>query len=218
MATKRKPFEPKPETVEAQAIQEAESIERVLTVNGKPIPSEFAHAIPYAQTDQGIAEAKAKPGLRAVTSVVADAWDKALDRKAEAQPWDSYDPFTEAVDSVREPGMTYRMLSDRAHKRRGRRGWETVTDKDGKPVQVSGMTLGKMPTEAAERRNSHYREIGNEQLRTAAEAYELEQAKVIRNANIKGFAPLRTGETVTDSHDHPGMVTEVGIQSHRGQA
>ena len=58
MATKRKPFEPQPEPV-VSGVEEAEGIERVLTVNGKPIPVEFAHAITYAMTDQGQEEARA---------------------------------------------------------------------------------------------------------------------------------------------------------------
>lgn len=218
----RKPYEPKPEPevapADAAAIAEAESIGAppVLTVGGKPIPSDVAHLIPFANTDQGIAERQARPGPTAMVEVVSDQWDKKLQRKEEAQPWDSFDPLTEAVDTVREPGMRYRFLSDRAHKRRGRRGWETVVGQDGKPVTVAGMTLAKMPEQAAERRNKHYRDLGNEQLKTAAEAYELEQTKTIRDARVKGFAPLRAGEVVVDNHAHPGMETEVGIQAQRG--
>jgi hypothetical protein len=112
--------------------------------------------------------------------------------------------------------MEYRFLSDRVSKRRGRRGWDAALDKDGKAVVVAGMTLGKMPTEAAEKRNAHYQEVGNEQLRDAAERYEEGQAKLIREAKVKGLAPLRAGEMLTDSHAHPGMVTPVGFTSSRG--
>lgn len=225
MATKRKPFEPKADAVinsntDLSGVEEAESIERVLTVNGKPIPVEFAHLINFAMTDQGQAEARAndvKNGMKSSGArVTGDAWDKTLQRKTEAQVWDGFDPLKEAVDAVREPGMEYRFLSDRVTKRRGRRGWEAASDADGKPVVVAGMTLGKMSTEAAQKRNSHYQEVGNEMLRDAAERYEEGQTKLIREAKVKGLAPLRAGDTLTDSHAHPGMVTPVGFTSSRG--
>jgi hypothetical protein len=194
-------------------------MERVLTVNGKPIPAEFAHLIHYAMTDQGQAEARALDARDGTKSsgvkVTSDAWDKTLERKADAQVWDSFDPLKEAVDSVREPGKVYRFLSDRVTKRRGTRGWEAVS-KDGAEVKVAGMTLCKMPEAAAEKRNAHYREIGDEMLRETAERYEEDQAKLIRAAKVKGLAPLRAGETLADNHAHPGMVTPVGFQTQRG--
>jgi len=221
MATKRKPFEPKPEAEASVAsIAEAESFDGELTVNGKPIPPEFAHVINYAMTDQGQAEARAKDAARGMTpsgaSVTRDAWDATLEHKAEAQVWDSFDPLEEAVAKVREPGMAYRFLSDRVTKRRGRCGWEAVAGKDGNAVTVAGMTLGKMPIEAADKRNAHYQQVGNEMLRDAAERYEEEQAKLIRQAKVKGLAPLRAGERLNDNHAHPGMVTPVGFQTSRG--
>ncbi len=226
----RKQFVPKAKSLttgnaqtEAEAtIAEAEALEQkeVLTLNGQPIPPEFAHVVNYSMTDQGIAEAaqraasKPKPsGVR----VTGDAWDKSLLRKAEAQVWDSFDPLREAVNEVREPGMTYRFLSDLVHKRRGRRGWEPVLGKDGKPVTVAGMTLGKMPIDVAERRNAHYQAIDTERVQDAAEKFSEDQNRAIRDAGVKGIAPLRTGETLRDNFQHPGMESMVGVHATRGE-
>lgn len=220
MATRKsKPFAPKEETAPVSGVAEAESLEEkvVLTVDGVPIPPEFAHAIPYAMTDQGIAEREANGKPRAMVSVVKDEWDQKLDRKAEAQPWDSFDPLSEAVDGVREPGMAYRFISDRVVNRRGRRGWEIAEDKKGQKIVVAGQTLGKMPIERAAKRNKHYQDAGNDALANAAEQYQLDQAKVIRDAKVRGMAPLRAGERVTDNHSHPGMSIETGIHATRGE-
>src|SRR5437588_12426135 len=130
----RKPFVPKeqgPGAGDRDAIAEADAIDApvVLTVNGKPIPAEFAHAITYSMTDQGQAEARAIDATRPKPSgarVTGDAWDKTLARKADSEVWDSFDPLRDAVDQVREPGMAYRFLSDLNHKRRGRRGSDTA--------------------------------------------------------------------------------------------
>lgn len=224
---KRKAFEPKESALDAKlaqtdaaAIAEADAIDepRILHVSGKPIPPEFAHAITYQMTDEGQAEARAKDAKGPKPSgvqVISGEFERQLERKADAQTWDSFDPLREAVDSVREPGMAYRFLADRSVKRRGRRGWEPVIVK-GDPVKVADMVLAKMPEAKAERRNAHYREIGNERLRDSAAQYEQDQAKAIRDANVKGFAPLRAGEVVADNHDHPGMVIEAGIRTTRG--
>jgi hypothetical protein len=232
---RRKPFEPKigesDPTLEAKlkvaaSIEEAESIDapEVLTVNGHPVPVEFAHLIAREQTDQGIQEKAAqkavngKPKATRGVSVGRGGFDKQLDRKADAEVWDGFDPLTEAVDTVREPGMSYRFISNRVLNRRGRRGWEPANDAEGKPVVVAGMTLGKMPTERAERRNRHYQDLANDQLQNAGQQYELDQAKLIRDAKVKGMAPLRVGERVNDNHQHPGMVTEAGVHVSRGEA
>ena len=225
----RKPFTPKPasapeksldEQLAQSAIAEAESIEEQveLTINGKPIPPEFAHAVVYSMTDQGKAEAQATDALTRPSGaqVLSGPWEKSLQRKADAEVWDGFDPLREAVDAVRQPGMDYRFISDRVLNRRGRRGWEPVTGKDGKPVKVAGMSLGTMPVESAERRNAHYQRVGNDQLETAAQEYELQQSKAIREAKVRGMAPLRVGEEVVDNHAHPGMVTPVGVQTVRG--
>jgi hypothetical protein len=223
MAT-RKPFTPKKpelEPTDAAAIAEAEGIDEqpTLTVDGKPVPVEWAHLINYAMTDQGQAEARAKDATQRLKPSgirFNSKFDRDLEHKAGAEVWDSFDPLREAVDAVREPGMEYRFLSDRAVKRRGRRGWEPVIGKAGDPVKVADMVLGKMPVANVEQRNAHYRELGNEQLREAAERYETGQAKAIRDANVKGFSPLRAGEVVADNHEHPGMVIEAGVRTQRG--
>src|SRR3954470_17985326 len=97
------------------------------TLNGKPIPAEFEHAIPTANTDQGRWDANhAKPKRTGPkVEVVSGEWENSL-RQRRDQPWMGSDPFKEAVDAHREKGFTYRMLSPKVVSKRGLRGWEPV--------------------------------------------------------------------------------------------
>lgn len=189
---------------------------RILTVNGKPLPEGFEHVIPFSATDQGIAERAAK-GPVACVQIVADAWDKTLAHRAQAEPWDSYDPLTEAVDQVREPGFSYRLLSDRVIKRRSLRGWKPCAV-NGDRVKVGDLFVAKMPTHLKERRDAYYRAIGDEQLANAADNYRLDQEKTVRDGGVVGEAmPLPIGSQVKDSAD-PSLAASIGVETRRGTA
>lgn len=217
----RKFTPPAPEDVPAAVTAAAPAADepRVLHVNGKPVPPEWEHAIVYAMTDEGQAEARGRDRARGMTpsgvKVTADTFDKQLQRKANAEVWDSFDPLKEAVDQVREPGFSYRALSPRVVDKRGMRGWEKVLDKDGRDVKVANLFVARMPEERKEQRNAHYREIGEEALRDAAEQYEEGQAKLVKDAKVGGLAPLRVGDRVRDSED-PDFGFQVGVSTHRG--
>jgi hypothetical protein len=192
-----------PQPQDSPAVTDATvATEPQLTVNGKAIPEEFAHLINYAMTDQGQAEARALDAERGMkpsgVKVTGDAWDKSLDRRANAEPWDSFDAMREAVERVQEPGFSYRFLSPRVCDKRGTRAWEKVLDQNGREVKVGNLFLGRMPVERKEQRNKHYRDIGEEALRDAAQHYEETQAKLVRDANVGGLAPLRVGDRVQD--------------------
>ena len=188
----------------------------VLTVNGKPIPPEFAHVISYRMTDQGIAEAAAnRTHEPSGVEVTGDAWDKALQRRAEAETWDSFDPLVDAVAQVREPGFAYRAISPRVADKRGLRGWEKVLGKDGREQKVGNLFIGRMPIELQKRRNAHYARLGNEQLADSAQQYQLDQEKLVKDANVSGLAPLRVGDHVHD-RTNPDFSATIGVETQRG--
>ena len=209
---------PAPQSDPAFAAVDAEiaaNTPKVLTVNGKPIPEEFAHAISYAVTDQGIAEAKAnRTHEPSGVEVTGDAWDKGLERRA-AEPWDSFDVLADAVATVREPGFAYRAISPRVADKRGMRGWEKVLDKDGKERKVGNLFIARMPVEMQQRRNRHYAQLGNEQLADAAQQYSLDQEKLVKDAGVSGLAPLRAGDHVQD-RTNPELSATIGIETQRG--
>jgi hypothetical protein len=190
-----------------------------LTVNGQPVPPEFAHVIPFANTDQGIAERNARDIVRedaGRAKVVAGPFEKGLEKMGDEQFLDT-DPFKETVAPFRErqPGFSFKMLSERVIQKRGLRGFEVVKDEKGDPVKCGGMILGRMPQDLARRRNARFQELGNEALREAAEAYQREQEKVIREGGRDGLGVLRPGEILTDARD-PEHAAVSGLHQTRG--
>ena len=186
------------------------------TVNGKPIPTHFAHAIPFAYTDQGLAEkaAKADPTSHHVR-VTADAFDKAIEARADAvEPWEMPDPMKELTDAYVEQGMRPKFLSPRVCETRGMRGFEVVKKPNGDPVKLANMVLGVMPEEKARQRNEHYRRQGEDQLREATEKTTEEQERLISAANAAGVSLLPAGEMIRDHESR--RVATTGLRSVRG--
>jgi hypothetical protein len=186
--------------------------DRELTVGGKPIPTEIAHLVPYANTDQGIAERMAKAGDKvARVEMVRDEHHKKLDAYA-AQPWDAAggNPMKEVVDKVREPGFSYKMLSPRVVDRRGLRGFEAVPE-----ARYGNMFVGRMPIEERERRNEHYRREGLDRAEEAAEVYQENQERLVRDGGVRGLGPLPAGEVLTDARD-PERAASIGHSRSRG--
>jgi hypothetical protein len=189
----------------------------VLTVNGKPIPEAFAHAIPFDHTDQGIAAKQNNGKPRAMVEFTRDAWDKKMDQRAGAsEPWESEDPLQEAVDKVKQPGMAYRFLSPRVISKRGLRKYELVTDRKGNEIKVANMVLGTMPIELQNKRAKHYQDIGNEDLNSAKENLQVLQEQITRDNPGVGDATLRDGTRLRDHSS--GDVHEVGLTRTRGHA
>lgn len=190
------------------------------TVSGKAIPEHLAHLVPFASTDQGRWEAcvgKERPtGPR--VSVVRDAWDSMIEERRD-QPWAASDPLKEAVARYGERGMRNRALSPAVIEQRGMRGWEPVVKENGDPVKIGNLILARMPERVAEQRNKHYRDLGNEQLRSAEENLTIDQERAIRDAGAKGrgISPLRPGSSLTDSRN-PERGAVVGVESVRGRA
>lgn len=199
-----------------------ESNERVLTVNGSPIPLHLEHLIPYEKTDQGRAELEArnagKPKAR--VQVIADEWDKMIAKRENATAvWDSPDPMKDAVDSVREPGMSYKFLSPRHIQKKGLRKFEIVTQ-NGEPVRVGDMVLGKMPEAVKERRNAHYQAIGNDDLAAVEAQYRADLERAVRDGGLSRDQAqdslLRSGDELHD-HRNPERGAKVGFRISRGE-
>jgi hypothetical protein len=189
----------------------------VLTVNGNPIPEAFAHAIPFAHTDQGIAERQNNGKPRAMVEFTRDAWDKKMDQRAAAtEPWEAEDPLLEAVDAVKQPGMAYRFLSPRVISKRGMRKYEVVTDGKGNEIKVGNMVLGTMPEDMQARRAKHYQDKGNEDLNNAQENLRVAQEQINRDNPEIGDTTLADGDRLKNYGT--GDIHETGITRTRGRA
>ena len=197
-----------PELVDEAPVDEA-SKKRVLTVNGKPIPEEVAHLVPYAMTDQGVAERDRGDDGYPRVEFTADAHDKMLTQRMDAtEPWESPDPMKDAVEAHREPGKAYKFLSPRTIKRRGMRRYVPVKNKKGDTVKFGNMILGKIPVEARDQRNRHYQEESEQKLRDVHENLIEKQERMIHDSGARGVAPLRMNERVNDRNGSDAVTAE----------
>lgn len=192
----------------------AEPEKRELHVGGVPLsslPPQLAVAIPYANTDEGIAEEiERNKGKTARVQITREEFSKKIEQFG-AQPWDAAatDPMTEVVDKVREPGYTYKMLSTRVMDRRGTRGFEVVPG-----AKFGNMVVGRMPIETQERRNEHYRQEGISRAEESADAYTEAQERLIRDGGVSGIAPLPTGDVLQDAR-FPDRAASIGHTRER---
>lgn len=187
-----------------------------LTVNGQPIPDHLAHLIPFAQTDQGRAEnnlGKAVP----MVEMVRDAWDNQMLKRGDTslEPWEAPDPAKELIDPVREPGMAYRMLSDRITRKRGRRGWEPVKGANGDPLKVGDMIIAKMPIERKEKRNRFYEDEGRSRQAEAQASLIETRERAAHDGGAKGISVLTPNDGLQDYRDPTREVT-TGVSRTRG--
>jgi len=194
------------------------------TVQGKPVPTHLEHAIPHRLTDEGIDEENAKPHKKGHRVSVRDGFARQIEAREAAakdliEPWSAPDPIAEAVarDGDPRPDMTHKLLSDTVVKRRGMRGFEPCRDEQGELIKVGGMTLARMPKALAKRRNEHYREEGNAQLRESEALLQEQQEKLIADGKAVGLAPLRPHDVLRDSRDRT-RTASVGLRMHRGNS
>lgn len=225
MATKRK--QRKPRRVISHGVGDSklhissepkETPGKVLTVNGKPIPTEFAHAIPYGNTDQGIAEFNEQEFVRddaGQVKIIADEFDQTIRARTDAiEPYEMPDPMKEIVEAHVKPGFRGRFLAPRVIEKRGLRGFEVVKGANGDPVRLANMVLGVMPEEKARQRNKYYQNLGQEQLRDAEEQM-LEGQERLSSA-VERVRPLAAGETLQDHKTH--QVARIGLRTTRGNS
>lgn len=178
-----------------------------LTVNGKPIPAEFAHAIVYAQTDQGIAEESAKRQARGVATpgirVVASEFDKKMQAYADdanngPEPWEQSNPIEAAKARVAQPeGKAFHLFSDRVYEHSGSRGFVPERDVEGNLIKVGNMVLASMPAERAARREQHYKDLALGNEKAESERFREEQNRLSR----EGISPLKAGDSIGGSNN-----------------
>lgn len=159
----------------------------VLHVNGVPVPPELAHAIPYANTDEGRAE---RPVADCVVSVVHDELSKKIQQRGDfkrsnLEVWEAPDPMKELADRHVQPGFSPKFLSPARIARDGMRGFEAVRDERGDPVKLGNLVLGQMPVEVRDRRNLHYQkkherlvESMNQQIQQEQERFERDELNI----------------------------------------
>jgi hypothetical protein len=199
-----------------------------LTINGKPIPAEFAHAIAFQYTDQGIEEANRGRVLEkgaGVTVIRAEGFDADMEHRRDAGDgkidiFTAPDPLKEAIDKVREPGFKYKALSPKVIERRGLRGFEVCRDpKTGQAVTMANMVVGRMPNAVADQRNKHYRDIGNSALAESERHFKAQQEQLIQARGGVGLSVLSPGESLhgADLGGQDRDVT-VGLRSQRGNS
>lgn len=198
---------------EAPVADELPVSDAVLTVGGKPLPDHLKHLIPYRNTDQGIAEANLTRLEPSGVKVTGDAWDKQMDQRSNAtEVWESVDPLSDAVEQVREPGMAYKLLSQSMNSKKGLRRYEIVKAPNGDPISIGNMVLGKMPIGLRDKRNAHYQEKGNADLREARQNLSNEVNKA--SHDTKGISGLKDGEVVSDRSSDTSVT--MGMDRHRG--
>lgn len=159
-----------------------------------------------------------------------------LKRIAEAEsenPELQTDPIRETLKDLRAllpdegRGMSFRLLSDRITARKGRRNWQPLLHPvTGKEIKIQGLTLAWMPKLSAKRRNRHYQEIGNEQIREAQENFK-DRMREITNAaerqGVVGYAVLDQDEVLRSNDNRKGRRDlyghreQIGVSVERGE-
>jgi hypothetical protein len=133
-------------------------------INGVPIPPELAHQTPYALTDEGKAEAAARPGPEpSGISVLTDETrpgrhaERFKDAASGGMPWDRANEMRRLMEEHR-PAVDAKMrwLSDDVNSKLGTRGYQVVKDERGEPVRFGNSVLGTVPGEVARTMEQHF--------------------------------------------------------------
>lgn len=141
-----------------------------LTVNGEPVPENVRHLIPYAQTDQGRADADAgrvEGHVRVLSDETDSARRKYRDELEAGHPIESaealmevHDPLKPIMDANLPPGHRGLFMSERKCDREGmRRGvldYQPVM-KDGQRVKHGSLFLASVPERLATAADKHYK-------------------------------------------------------------
>jgi hypothetical protein len=178
------------------------------TVGGIPVETlAQGHLIPFANTDQGIAEREARP--HASASVTRDPYEKKVQRFGDSrlamEPWEDANPMQEIIDAHLPAGHRPKFLSERVVRRQGRRGWTPIVV-DGQPVKLGDMIFASMPEEKAVQRNKAYQSKGQEQVAEIHQDFKEKQEREFRDAGMRPEA-LRDRRDDLDS----------GLHSTRGE-
>lgn len=198
--------------VSAKTIKENANIK--LTVNGQPIPIHLAHAIPFANTDQGIAAREAeriakndaldpnwrdKPNVKLGASAEERLMLGRYDGDDEEIAVDS--PLDALIAKHRRPGFSPKWLKDpenskvSSHESADASNYRPVVDENGRPVKLSEMYLGERPTEDVHREKlRRSRMTDNSIQRIEAE----QQERVKKAGQGPHLQPVAAGSALTD--------------------
>jgi hypothetical protein len=152
-----------------------------------------------------------------------------LERIAQAEgehPEMQTNPLTETINDLKSllpdegRGMSFRCLSERITARKGRRNWQPLLHPvTGKEIKIQGQTLCWMPKVAATRRNRHYQEIGNEQIREATENFRDRMREITGDAEkqgIHGYSVLDQDDVVTSNDRRQSAIANLGRRAQMG--
>lgn len=184
----------------------------ILHMGGKPIPPELLHAVPWANTDEGIAEAAARPGLRASVEVVSDETspgrhaERFRESALQGKPWLAGNEMMRLMEAHRPDGHKVRFLSDAINATTGTRGYEVVKDAKGDPIRFGNSVLGSVPEYRAQEMERDFADR-MPKAQAPAEAH-LEQMK---SGRVSG-APAAPAEFFKNvgTHDIAGLQQTTG--------
>lgn len=183
------------ETIERIGLEEyaQTTAETILLLEEKAVADRIMQA--------GLRAAIARFGKEAVSAAFRDRILKIPQRTVEVEA-DRSDamifakPMEEAVMRYGTPGMAPKFLSERCIGVLGYRGYVIVKDERGDPVKVGTLIMGEIPLRMAETRRRHYADLSDEEVREAAEQFEDQAARAIRDGGGGGITVLGQGERV----------------------
>jgi hypothetical protein len=158
-------------------------------------------AVPDPILQKGLRVAIAKFGKESVAAAFRDRILKIPQREVEVEA-DRSDamifaqPLEEAVQRYGRPGMAAKFLSERCIGVLGLRGYVIVKDERGDPVKVGTLIMGEIPMRTAEARRRYYAEESNQAVRDAADQFEDNAARAIRQGGTGDISVLPRGERI----------------------
>jgi hypothetical protein len=158
-------------------------------------------AVPDPIMQKGLRAAIARFGKESVSAAFRDRILRIPQRTVEVEA-DRSDamifakPMEEAVMRYGTPGMAPKFLSERCIGVLGFRGYVIVKDERGDPVKVGTLIMGEIPLRMAEARRRHFSDMSDQEVREAAEQFEDQAARAIRDGGASGFSVLGQGERV----------------------
>ncbi len=166
------------------------------------------HGLAHNNTDEGrdkqTAAAKEKGTYsESIVSVGDGPYEKMIQKGNDipegksdsAEPWEMVNPQQELADKHVPEGHRPHFLSERVVDRKGTRGWQPCIGENGDPVKLGGMTLASMPIEKAEKRNKHFRDIGNAAVAEVKDQVAETLARTVSDA--PGVSIVNPGEDST---------------------
>lgn len=183
----------------------------VLCADGNNIEVSADKIVPLEPPEQAAAAAASAPAdiaaAFAVPSLDREVDDEEASLYVLSDEWhgqlEAGNPFYEAAEPYMRanPGLVFRYLGAPTVKRHGRRGYEPVIDKrTGLPVEVSGMTLAKIPRHVHEERQRRVAALTDDQdaKRQSVIRDQLEQAGKEAGVGAQMLDAFETARTLRD--------------------